>query len=321
MSILSDLKSKLRIPVIGAPMYIASNPILVAEQCKAGIVGAFPALNARPKEVLVKWISNLKTTLTTYQVENPDVEIAPFAVNQICHQANERLRHDMDVCVEQEVPIIITSLRPPAEVIDAVHGYGGVVMHDVISVRHAEKALEQGVDGLIAVTAGAGGHAGTTNPLALVGEIRRFFDGPLALSGAISTGDSILAAEAMGADFAYMGSRFLVAEEASIDVVYKQMICDNTAKDIIYTPAFSGVHGSYMVPSIVAAGYDLDELESMEKPAMDFDEEPSDGAKAWRDIWSAGHGIGTIKKIEPVAIIVRQLEQEYLAARTRLLAS
>jgi nitronate monooxygenase len=324
MSILTDLKTSLCVPVIGAPMYIASNPALVTAQCKAGIVGAFPSLNARPQEELTTWLSDIKADLTNHQKQHPDSFVAPFAVNQICHQSNARLRHDMEICVEHEVPIIITSLRPPAEVIEAVHGYGGVVMHDVISIRHAEKALEQGVDGLIAVTAGAGGHAGTLNPLALVGEIRRFFDGPLALSGAISTGDAILAAQAMGADFAYLGTRFLGSTEANIDDEHKQMICAGTAKDIVYTPAFSGVHGSYLAASIKAAGVDLDTLDAMGKPTMEFDDDQSDvssqGPKAWRDIWSAGHGIGMIEKIEPTAKIVERLEAEYHAARTRLLA-
>ena len=318
MNILHDLKTSLRIPVIGAPMYIASNPTLVVAQCTAGIVGAFPALNARPKEDLTRWITGIKESLAAYQEQYPERLVAPFAVNQICHQANDRLGHDMEICVDHEVPIIITSLRPPADVIDAVHGYGGVVMHDVISVRHAEKALEQGVDGLIAVTAGAGGHAGTINPLALIGEIRRFYDGPLALSGAISTGDSILAAEAMGADFSYLGSRFLTAHEANVDEAYKQMVCDSAAQDIVYTPAFSGVHGNYMAPSIEAAGFDLDKLDAMGKPTMEVKETPSDEPRAWRDIWSAGQGIGTIDKITPAAEIVAQLEFEYNAAKARL---
>lgn len=316
------LASRLRLPVIGAPMYIASGPELVVAQCIAGIVGAFPALNARPKEALRPWIDGIRTRLDTYRRDNPGKPVAPFAVNQICHRTNDRLRHDLDVCVDCRVPVIITSLRPPSDVIDTVHRYGGFVMHDVINVRHAEKALEQGVDGLIAVTAGAGGHAGTINPLALVSEIRRFFDGPLALSGAISTGAGILAARAMGADFAYMGTRFLGAAEANTAHEYKRMICASSAGDIVYTPAFSGVHGNYMAASIEAAGFDPDTLDTLGKPDMSFDvnDAAPDRPQAWRDIWSAGHGVGTIDRVQPVSHIVDQLEQEYRTAHEHLSA-
>jgi len=320
MSLLENLITQMRIPVIGAPMYIASVPALVIAQCKSGIVGAFPALNARPRNNLRKWIETIRKELDAHQTDHPGSYVAPFAVNQICHGSNGRLQHDLEVCVDCQVPVIITSLHPPVDVIDAVHGYGGVVLHDVISVRHAEKALEQGVDGLIAVAAGAGGHAGTINPLALVSEIRAFYDGAIALSGAISNGSGILAAQAMGADFAYMGTRFLTSSEANIKDAYKRMICDGAAKDIVYTSAFSGVHGSYLAASIEAAGFDLDTLDSLGKPAMDFepDNEETDKPKAWRDIWSAGHGIGTIYNTAPVSDIVHQLEQEYRAARQRI---
>ena len=323
MSMLNDIKQGLRIPVIGAPLYIVSNPTMVIEQCKAGIIGSFPALNARPKNTLKSWITEIKHALDAHKQANPGCSVAPFAVNQICHQTNTRLQHDMEICVEQQVPIIITSLRPPADVIKAVHGYGGMVMHDVVSIRHAEKALEQGVDGLIAVTSGAGGHAGQINPFALITEIREIFDGPLALSGSISTGDGILAARALGADFAYMGTRFIASKESSASEDYKQMIMDCSAKDIVYTPAFTGVPANYMAPSITDNGIDLADLAGINPGSLDLtnDEasfEDDTKPKAWLDIWSAGHGVGTIHNAPSIADIVNQLEKEYNRAREQI---
>jgi nitronate monooxygenase len=323
VSILSALKQDLRIPVIGAPLYIVSNPALVIEQCKAGIVGSFPALNARPKSTLKNWITKIKDALRVHKQTNPDCYIAPFAVNQICHKTNDRLHHDMDVCVEQQVPIIITSLRPPADIIKAVHGYGGVVIHDVVSLRHAEKALEQGVDGLIAVTCGAGGHAGQINPFALITEIREIFDGPLALSGSISTGAGILAARALGADFAYMGTRFIASFEANVSDDYKQMILDCSAKDIVYSSAFTGIPANYMTPSITSNGIDLASLANIDAKHLDLAKDEADlkkdtGPKAWLDIWSAGHGIGTIHNAPSINEIVGQLETELNQAKQKI---
>ena len=323
MNILEKLKQNLRIPLIAAPMYIVSNPAMVIAQCKAGIVGSFPALNARPKDRLKEWIIEIRDALETFEQENPDHYVAPFAVNQICHQTNDRLRHDMDICVEHQVPIIITSLRPPHDVIEAVHGYGGVVIHDVISIRHAVKALEQGVDGLIAVVTGAGGHAGAINPFALVSEIREIFDGPLVLSGAISTGSGILAARALGADFAYMGTRFIASTEAAAPDDYKQMIIDGSAKDITLTSAFSGISANYLDSSIVACGFDLNELDNIDLSKLDLASEDAfsdDNAtpKAWRDIWSAGQGLGSIHEVQGIAGIVIQLANEYEEAKKKL---
>ncbi len=312
MTILDDLKDTLRLPVIGAPMFIVSTPDSVIAQCKAGIVGSMPALNARSTDMLDEWITQIKDAL--------DVDDAPYAINQICHHSNTRLHDDLAVCVKHAVPIIITSLRPPEDVISAVHAYGGVVMHDVISIRHAEKALEQGVDGLIAVAGGAGGHAGTLNPLALIGEIREMFGGPLALSGSISDGRAILAAQAMGADFAYMGTRFIAAREANAPQAYKQMIIDSAAKDIVYTAALSGVHGSFLAPSITAAGLDLTALGKAADASVNLNNAGNEEElKVWRDIWSAGHGVGLIHDAPSTAEIVSQLEGEYRAARDTLL--
>ncbi len=311
------LKDSLRIPIIGAPMFIVSGPDLVKAQCKAGIVGAFPALNARPPELLDEWLTEIATELEQFRAEHPDRRVAPYAVNQIVHQSNDRLQHDLELCVKHEVPIIITSLRPPAEVVDAVHGYGGLVFHDVISVRHAEKAIEQGVDGIITVCAGAGGHAGTLSPFALVKELREFYDGTIILSGAMSRGNDALAAQAMGADLAYFGTRFIATEEATAPPKYKRMIVDSTAKDIVYTSLFSGVHGSYLRDSIIKVGLDPDALPEGDKATMDF---ASAGAKAkaWRDIWSAGQGVGTVHDIPTVAELVDRLVQDYCDARARL---
>jgi nitronate monooxygenase len=308
----------LSLPVIGSPMFIASGPALVAAQCKAGIVGSFPALNARPAELLDVWLTDLQAELAAYQAEHPHSKVGPIAVNQIVHQSNDRLAHDVAVCVKHQVPIIISSLRaPPPEMMDAIHGYGGIVLHDVISIRHAQKALEAGVDGLILVAAGAGGHAGPLSPFALVGEVRKFFKGPIALSGAIATGDAILAAQAMGADFAYIGSRWLATKEAHVDDAYRQAIVESTAADVVYTNLFTGVHGNYLKKSIIAAGLDPDNLPEADKSKMNFGSGGS-GAKAWRDIWGAGQGVGLMDDVPSVAQMVDRLQTEYQAARKRL---
>jgi len=306
----------LSLPVIASPLFIASSPALVAAQCKAGIVGSFPALNARPAELLDTWLGDLQAELADYQAAHPDARVGPIAVNQIVHQSNDRLAHDVEVCVRHRVPIIISSLRaPPKEMLDAIHSYGGIVLHDVISIRHAEKALEAGVDGLILVAAGAGGHAGTLSPFALVGEVRKFFNGPLALSGAIASGDAILAAQAMGADFAYIGSRWLATKESNVSEAYREAIVASSAGDIVYTNLFTGVHGNYLKNSIIAAGLDPDALPQADKSAMNFG---SGSAKAWRDIWGAGQGVGLMDDIPTVADMVQRLGEEYAAARARL---
>ena len=312
---LPPILQHLKLPVIAAPMFIAGNPNLVIEQCKAGIVGSFPALNARPKEALDQWLTDIETALAGV----PDA--APYAVNQIVHKSNDRLAHDVEVCVRHKVPITITSLRAPTEVVSAVHSYGGIVLHDVISVRHAEKALESGVDGLILVCAGAGGHAGTLSPFALIGEVRRFFDGPIVLSGAIATGYAILAALAAGADLAYIGTRFLATPEASVPDRYKEEILKAAASDIVYTDLFSGVHGNYLKHSIVAAGFDPANLPKSDPSKMNFGTGSGAEKKVWRDIWSAGQGVGQIDKVMPVREVVAQLAGEYAAARRRLALS
>ncbi|MDH3664991.1 MAG: nitronate monooxygenase family protein, partial [Alphaproteobacteria bacterium] len=290
MGLPAALEGRLRLPLIGAPMFIVSNPALVIAQCKSGIVGSFPALNARPQELLGEWIREIKDALADYSAAHPDEPVAPFAVNQIAHASNDRLLADMETCVEHEVPIIITSLRPPAEIVRAVHGYGGLVFHDVINLRHARKAMEQGVDGIIAVCAGAGGHAGTSSPFALVKEIRREFDGAIILSGCMTSGGDILAAQALGADLAYVGTRFIATEEANAQPEYKEMIVDSKVADIVYSSLFSGVHGSYLKGSIANAGLDPDDLPDGDKESMDFGKQDKSEAKAWRDIWSAGQG-------------------------------
>jgi len=320
MSLHPLLKDRLRLPIIGSPLFIVSVPKLVIAQCKAGIVGSFPALNARPKELLEQWIVEIKTELAAYQKAHPEKKVAPFAVNQIVHASNDRLEHDVEVCIKHQVPIIITSLRPPGDVVKAVHSYGGIVLHDVINVRHAKKALGEGVDGLILVCAGAGGHAGTFNPFALVHEVRQFFDGTLVLAGAISTGDTVLAAQALGADLAYMGTRFIASQEANAPDTYKQMIVDTNADDIVYTPVFSGVNANYLKPSVRNAGLDPDKLDPSQKHDMKYGTEGSSKSKAWRDIWSAGHGVGSIHSAPPVAEIVDQLEREYRAAQRKIAA-
>ncbi len=310
----------LSLPVIASPMFIASGPKLVTEQCKAGIVGSFPALNARPAEMLDQWLTEIQQALAAHRAAHPDAIIGPIAVNQIVHQSNDRLAHDVDVCVKHQIPIIISSLRaPPKEMLDAVHSYGGIVMHDVISIRHAQKALEAGVDGLILVAAGAGGHAGGLSPFALVGEVRKFFDGPIALSGSIASGDAILAAQAMGADIAYIGSRWLATQEANTSEGYRQAIVESSAADIVYTNLFTGVHGNYLKKSIVNAGLDPDNLPQADKTAMNFS--TSSGAKAWRDIWGAGQGVGLMNDVPTVAEMVARLKNEYLAARARVMAT
>lgn len=313
------LQGKLTLPVIGSPMFIVSGPELVIAQCKAGIVGSFPALNARPAHMLEEWIIRIKEELAAYQKANPQAKVAPFAVNQIVHGSNDRLQHDVEICVKHQVPIMITSLRPPADVVKAAHSYGGIVLHDVISVRHAEKALEQGVDGLILVCAGAGGHAGMLSPFALVSEIRRFYQGTVALSGAIANGRGILAAQAIGADLAYMGTRFIATHEANAQPEYKQMLVDTAASDIVYSPLFTGVHGNYLKPSIVKAGLDPDNLPVADKTAMSFGSGGSSKSKAWRDIWGAGQGVGSIHEILPVAELVEKLKREYHTAQADLL--
>jgi len=309
---LPPVLQRLRIPVIAAPMFIAGNPKLVIEQCKAGVVGSFPALNARPKEALDEWLNEIESTLAAH----PDA--APYAVNQIVHKSNDRLEHDLETCIRHKVPITITSLRAPNDVIPLIHAYGGIVLHDVINVRHAEKALEAGVDGLILVCAGAGGHAGTLSPFALIGEVRRFFDGPIVLSGAIASGNAILAALAAGADLAYIGTRFLATPEASVPDRYKEEIVRSAAGDIVYTDLFSGVHGNYLRHSVVSAGFDPLNLPKSDPKKMNFGSGSGVEKKVWRDIWSAGQGVGQIDAVVPVADVVAQLAREYTAARQRL---
>jgi nitronate monooxygenase len=309
----------LRLPVIASPMFIASGPALVAAQCKAGIVGSFPALNARPAEQLDVWLTQLQAELAAYRQDHPDAVIGPIAVNQIVHQSNDRMAHDVEVCVKHRVPIIISSLRaPPQQMLDAIHSYGGIVLHDVISIRHAQKALEAGVDGLILVAAGAGGHAGALSPFALVGEVRKFFDGPLILSGAIASGDAILSAQAMGADLAYIGSRWLATKEANVSEEYRQAIIESSAADVVYTNLFTGVHGNYLKKSILNAGLDPDNLPEADKTKMNFGSGGDTKAKAWRDIWGAGQGVGLMDDVPSVAEMVSRLEAEYAAARRRL---
>lgn len=316
MSLAEKLRSQMSLPVIASPMFIVSSPALVIAQCTSGVIGSFPALNARPAEKLEEWLAQIETALAAARLVNPEARIAPYAVNQIIHQSNDRLEGDIDVCIRHRVPMIITSLRAPTDMVKRVHEYGGVVFHDVINVRHAQKALEAGVDGLVLVCAGAGGHAGTLSPFALVREVRRFFDGPIVLSGAITDGDGILAAEALGADFAYIGTRFIATEEANAAQAYKQMILDTTAADVLYTPYFTGVHGNYLKPSIAAAGLDPDNLPAADKTKMDFGSNA--GPKTWKDIWGAGQGVGNIDEVLPAAQLVARMRSEYQAARRRI---
>ena len=313
----------LRLPIISAPMFTVSYPELVLAQCKAGIVGSFPALNARPPELLDEWLTQMTAELKDYQSKNLNAKIGPLAVNQIVHISNTRLEQDMHTCVKHRIPIYITSLRAPVkEIVDAVHSYGGIVLHDVISIRHAEKALEAGVDGLILVAAGAGGHAGALSPFALVGEVRAMYNGPIILSGAISTGDAVLASLAMGADFAYLGTRFIASKEAHASEQYKEAIVSARAADIVYTDHFTGIHGNYIKQSIVNAGLDPNSLPEGDPQAfakLSQASKDSSGAKAWKDIWGAGQGVGLIDTIPSVAQIVDQLEVEFNAAKQRLL--
>jgi len=310
MAIPASLNQNLTLPVLCAPMFIVSHPDLVIAQCKSGVIGSFPALNARPKEALDEWLTRIKGELAA------DPNAAPFAVNQIIHPSNERLDHDMALCIQHEVPLIITSLSAPTAIVPPVHAYGGKVFHDVISVRHAEKALEAGVDGLILVCAGAGGHAGMLSPFALVGEVRKFYDGPIILSGAITHGAAILSAQAMGADLAYIGTRFIATTEANAGDAYKQAIVDSAAADVVYTPYFTGVQGNYLKKSILAAGLDPANLPEKDKTAMNFG--GSTAAKAWKDIWGAGQGVGLIDEVLPTAELVVRLKQEYRAAKAAL---
>ena len=311
MALVSHLKGRLKIPVVGAPLFIVSGPELVIGQCKAGVVGSFPALNARPQEVLDQWLTKIKEELDKHNQKNPDSPAAPFAVNQICHASNDRLMQDMETCVKHEVPIIITSLRPPLEIVKAAHSYGGVVFHDVINVRHARKAAEQGVDGLILVCAGAGGHAGTHSPFALVREVKEWFDGTILLSGSISDGHSIASALALGADLAYIGTRFIATKEANADQRYKDMLISSSASDIVYSSLFTGVHGNYLKPSIEKAGLDPENLPSADKTKMNFGSGGNTKSKAWKDIWGSGQGIGSIKNDPSVKDLVNELTNQY----------
>ncbi|HEV7263829.1 MAG TPA: nitronate monooxygenase family protein [Falsiroseomonas sp.] len=304
---LPPILQKLALPVIASPMFIVSNPELVIAQCRGGIVGSFPALNARPKEELDTWLTRIRAALGPQD--------APFAVNQIVHASNDRVEHDLDICGKHRVPMIITSLRAPDAVVKQVHGWGGLVFHDVTNLRHAQKALEAGVDGLILVAAGAGGHAGTLSPFALVAEIRRIWDGPIVLSGAITEGRQILAAQAMGADLAYMGTRFIATAEANADARYKRMIVESSAADIVYTPYFSGVHGNYLKPSIAAQGLDPDALPEADKSKMSFG---TNRVRPWKDIWGAGQGVGSIADAPPAADVIARLKADYDAARMAL---
>ena len=308
--------SRLRLPVIGAPLFILSNPALVIAQCKAGIVGSFPALNARPQSLVDEWLHEITEALAAHDRDHPDAPAAPYAVNQIVHRSNDRLEQDIATCAKWKVPITITSLGARTELNDAVHAWGGISFHDIIDDRFARKAIEKGADGLIAVAAGAGGHAGKWSPFALVQEIRKWFDGPLALSGAIANGRSVLAAQAMGADYAYIGSAFIATPEARAEDDYKQGIVDGGAGDIVNSSLFTGINGNYLRASIVNAGLDPDNLPSAGPEAMNF--ESSSGAKAWRDIWGSGQGIGVIDKIVPVAELVDRLAREYTEAKAML---
>ena len=313
---LPPVLKKPTLPVIGSPLFIISNPQLVIEQCKAGIVGSMPALNARPAEQLEDWLAEITETLAAYDKAHPEAPSAPFAINQIVHKSNDRLEHDMQVCARYKVPIVITSLGAREDVNQAVHGWGGIVLHDIINNKFARKAIEKGADGLIAVAAGAGGHAGVKSPFALVQEIRQWFDGPLALSGSIATGGAVLAAQAMGADFAYIGSAFIATHEARAVEAYKQAIVTGSSDDIVYSNLFTGVHGNYLAPSIRAAGLDPENLPEADPSKMNFG---GGGAqKAWKDIWGSGQGIGAITEVTSTAELVARLRREYQAARERL---
>ncbi|MGN8024267.1 NAD(P)H-dependent flavin oxidoreductase [Phyllobacterium sp. 22229] len=320
MALPEILTKTLRIPVVGAPLFIISHPALVLAQCKAGIVGSFPALNARPEAQLDEWLAEITEGLRDHDAKNPDRPAAPFAVNQIVHRSNKRLEHDLSMCVKYKVPIVISSLGAVPEVNAAIHSYGGIVLHDIINNRHANSAIRKGADGLIAVAAGAGGHAGPLSPFALIQEIREWFDGPLLLSGAIATGKAVLAAQAMGADLAYIGSPFIATKEARAVDAYKQMIVDSASSDIVYSNYFTGIHGNYLKPSIVNSGMDADHLPEADPSKMDF-EAATTGAKAWKDIWGCGQGIGAIKEVTGAADYVERLEREYREAKAKLCAA
>jgi len=315
MSTLPPALQKLSLPVIGSPLFIISNPQLVIAQCQAGIVGAMPALNARPAAQLEDWLAEITETLAAYDQAHPERPSAPFAINQIVHKSNDRLEHDMQVCAKYQVPIVITSLGAREDVNQAVHSWGGIVLHDIINNRFAHKAIDKGADGLVAVAAGAGGHAGVKSPFALVQEIRQWFDGPLALSGAIASGDAVLAAQAMGADFAYIGSAFIATHEARASEAYKQAIVEGTSDDIVYSNLFTGVHGNYLAPSIRAAGMDPEHLPESDPSQMNFG---GSSTKAWKDIWGCGQGIGAVTAVTSAAETVERLRRQYQAARQRL---
>ena len=315
---LPPLFDSLRVPVVAAPLFIISNPDLVIAECKAGIVGSFPSLNARPIEMLDQWLTRITEELDRYNQENPDQPAAPFAVNQIVHRSNDRLWEDVELCVKHKVPIIITSLGARPELNEAIHSYGGIGLHDIINNRFAHKAIEKGADGLIAVAAGAGGHAGTLSPFALIQEIRAWFDGPLLLSGSIANGNAILAAQAMGADLAYIGSPFIATEEANAAAAYKEMIVEGSADDIVYSNLFTGVHGNYLKPSIVASGMDPENLPESDPSQMKFGSGGSSKSKAWKDIWGSGQGIGAVEAVVPAAARVADLSAQYQAARSRM---
>jgi len=317
MSKLPPVLQHLPLPIIGAPLFIISNPKLVIAQCQAGVVGSMPSLNARPASQLDEWLAEITETLAAWDRDHPDQKAAPFAINQIVHKTNDRLEHDMQVCAKYKVPIVITSLGARVDINEAVHGWGGVVLHDIINDTFARKAIDKGADGLIAVAAGAGGHAGVKSPFALLQEIREWFDGPLALSGSISTGDAVLAAQAMGADFAYLGSAFIATVEARASDAYKQCIVDSNSDDIIYSSLFTGVHGNYLKPSVRNAGMDPDKLPESDPTKMNFGGGDS-AKKAWKDIWGCGQGIGAVKSVVPAAEMVARLRREYVAARARL---
>ncbi|MBT2775032.1 nitronate monooxygenase [Halomonas sp. ISL-60] len=315
---LTRLTASLTLPVIGSPMFIVSGPELVIAQCQSGIIGAFPALNARPAETLREWLQQVTQTLADYDQRHPEQPSAPFAVNQIVHPTNDRLAHDVALCAEFKVPLVITSLHAPNQVVEQVHAYGGLVFHDVTTLRHAKKAIDAGVDGLILVCHGAGGHAGRLNPFAFVAEVRRFYDGPLVLAGAITKGEQIVAAQALGADLVYMGTRFIATQEANAQADYKQMVLDAAAGDIVYTNLFTGVHGNYLRQSIEQAGLDPDALPEGDKSAMRYGSGGSSKAKAWRDIWGAGQGVGSINTLSSVADEIATLRQDYQQALDHL---
>lgn len=318
MSLPDILKGRLSVPAVASPMFIVSNPTMVIEQCKAGVVGSFPSLNARGEGEFEKWLIQITEALDTYNAENPDKPAAPFAVNQIVHKSNNRLEEDLALCVKYKVPIVITSLGAREDVNKAVQSYGGITLHDIVNNSFAKKAIEKGANGLIAVATGAGGHAGNLSPIALIQEIREWFDGPLLLSGCIATGDAILAAQAMGADLGYIGSAFIATKEANAVDDYKNMIVDSDAEDIVYSNLFTGVHGNYLKPSITAAGLDPDNLAESDPSKMNFGSGGNQSSKAWKDIWGCGQGIGAVHKVQTVAEFVEQLKEQYAAAKARI---